>query len=290
MKNKFLNQIIPLILAIVTFGILTTFFYFTINILNIFPGQKISLQVAVVDILVGLTIYLKTSIDFAIFMAGLMHKYPGFKNRIAIEIGTAVGNTAGTILVMVIWYFFKGVEVLLAAMILLAALVLFKLAQTSLEHLFHDSTDDHQNPVPKWVLDVAHKLDNILTPINKFLAPVVDKIIPTMDIKSDGKTGFMSLLGLAFVVPFILGLDGFAGYIPLFNVVNILGFGIGVFGGHAILNVLLFLNPKITVKVVKNPIIALLGSIVFVGLAIWGLYEAVEVFHVTELIVGLFHK
>ena len=34
------------------------------------------------DILIGLTIYLKTSIDFAVYIGRLMAKYPGWKNRV----------------------------------------------------------------------------------------------------------------------------------------------------------------------------------------------------------------
>jgi hypothetical protein len=38
----------------------------------------------------------------------------------------------------------------------------------------------------------------------------------------------------------------------------------------------LYLSPERTTKAVKNPIIALFGSAVFVGLAGWGLYEALH--------------
>jgi hypothetical protein len=79
---------------------------------------------------------------------------------------------------------------------------------------------------------------------------------------------------VSFTVPFILGLDDFAGYVPLFNVVNVFGFAIGVFLGHMVLNIFLYLSPKRTIQAVKNPIISLVGSIAFVLLAGWGLFEA----------------
>jgi putative Ca2+/H+ antiporter (TMEM165/GDT1 family) len=56
----------------------------------------------------------------------------------------------------------------------------------------------------------------------------------------------------------------------------VFGFGIGVFIGHMILNVLLYISPKKTIAAVKNPIISFAGSIAFMGLAVWGLIEAVK--------------
>lgn len=71
----------------------------------------------------------------------------------------------------------------------------------------------------------------------------------------------------------ILRLDDFAGYVPLFNLVNVFGFAVGVLAGHTILNLFLFLNPDKTVSVVKNPLISFFGALAFVGLAIWGVRE-----------------
>jgi uncharacterized membrane protein len=289
MNKKILNQALPLILAVVTLLVLSLIFYGSINILNLFGTEKISLQVLLIDILVGLTIYLKTSIDFAIFMAGLMHKFPGVKNRIAIEVGTAAGNAAGTIIVMIIWFFFKEATLLLAAMVFFAALVLLRLAQDSLEHIFEDSNDDHKNSIPKWVVSVAKFLNAALTPINKLLDPIMSRVLPKSNINSNPNASFWGVLGLAFTVPFILGLDDFAGYVPLFKVVNVFGFGLGVFLGHAILNILLFLNPRVTVKVLKNPIIAILGAVAFILLALYGLFEVAESLHIISFVEKLFH-
>jgi len=80
----------------------------------------------------------------------------------------------------------------------------------------------------------------------------------------------------AFTVPFILGLDDFAGYVPLFKIVNVFGFAIGVFAGHMILNIFLFISPKTTINVVKNAYISAVGALVFIGLAIWGISETIH--------------
>jgi hypothetical protein len=271
------SQFIPLFLTILTlFGVIAIFAS-SIHILNLFPGEKILTTFSGFDVLLGLTIYLKTSIDFAIFIGSLMKNYKGVKNRIAIELGTALGNLAGTIAVMAVWYFFKEVKILLGLMVLLASLVLFKLAQTSVEHVVENQDDGHEDDYHIGFVRTAQVIINILRPINNFLHPVLGKIIPDFGDKKVKSITFMGLIGTSFTIPFILGLDDFAGYIPLFNVVNIFGFGIGVFLGHTILNVLLFINPRLTIKTVKNPVISIFGSVVFVGLAIWGLKEVLHI-------------
>jgi hypothetical protein len=54
------------------------------------------------------------------------------------------------------------------------------------------------------------------------------------------------------------------------------GFGIGIFLGHMVLNIFLFLSPRRTIAAVKQPVISFLGSLAFVGLAIWGLVEVAK--------------
>ncbi|GAB4145264.1 MAG: hypothetical protein OHK0017_04680 [Patescibacteria group bacterium] len=272
----FKQQILPIVIAVVVFIGLSLAYLLQINLLNLVPGEKILTEVHWADVLVGLTIYLKTSIDFALLIGILMSKFPGFKNRVAIEIGTAVGNAVGTAIVLVIWYFFKEVLWLLALMILFASLVLFRLAQTSLEHLEEDDSDTQNNPKVKsygWTTPAVHALNKILIPINKFLDPVLSKIVPDLSFKTDNISSWAGLFMASFTIPFILGMDDFAGYVPLFNVVNVFGFGLGVFLGHMILNIFLFISPNKTIQIIKNPVIAVLGSVAFIGLGIWGLYE-----------------
>ncbi len=274
------NQSIPIILAVVVFLAVVLFYFLYISTLNLFPGEKIQTVIHWQDVLVGLTIYLKTSVDFALLIGLLMKQFPGVKNRIAIETGTAVGNALGTIVVLTIWYFFKEVVWLLAGMIFLASVVLLKLAQTSLDHV--NEADEDKNDgieVSSSLKKVTSALESFLNPINKLTAPVLSKIVPDLSFKTANITTFMGLVASSFSIPFILGLDDFAGYVPLFNVVNVFGFGTGVFLGHMVLNLFLFINPDRTIKIVKNPIIGVIGSIVFVGLALWGFYE---VFHILE--------
>lgn len=253
--SPFLTQAIPLALTLIIFGGLTALLHASILLFNLLPVRElVVLEIQWVDVLVGGTIYLKTSIDFAIFMGRLMAANPGWKNRIAIEIGTALGNAAGTILVIGLWVLFKDIHLLLALMVFFASLVLFELAHGSLEH-FQTLTFPYR----------------ILKP---FL-DVVTRFTPKIGINMQSKQGltWKKLLLFSASVPFILGLDDFAGYVPLFNVVNVYGFAIGVIGAHTLLNICLFLSPKRTIAAVKNAWISFLGTLAFIGLAIYGLVE-----------------
>ncbi|MEQ1561739.1 MAG: hypothetical protein ABL899_03430, partial [Nitrospira sp.] len=268
----FYEQFIPLSLTVVVFLALGTLFYFVIRILNLLPGtENILLEIRWYDVLIGGTIYLKTSVDFAIFMGRLMTSNPGWKNRIAIEIGSAVGNGLGTVAVLVVWTFFKEIEWLLGLLVLIASLVLFELAYASLEHFSNWEGEGKIKRKFYWLMD------NGLETVIKFTQPITRKILPDLGEKLKGSQSlpWKSLVFFSFSVPFILGLDDFAGYVPLFNIVNVFGFSIGVIGGHMLLNIAIFLNPSLTVRVVRNEWVSFVGALAFIGLGVWGLIEVV---------------
>lgn len=270
-NGLFKNQIIPITLTVVVAAALTALLWFEIVIINKYTREDIILNLRFVDVLVGLTIYLKTSIDFAIYIGRLMNLNPGWKGRIAIEIGTAVGNAAGTLAILALWAFFKEIKWLLVAMITLAALVLFKLAQDS---LLHAKVEDES--YPRWFKKMVSWSEKILSKFNQAFLPILKFIVPNISPRGAANLGFWALFGFSFTVPFVLGLDDFAGYVPLFNIVNVFGFGVGVFAGHMLLNMFLYLSPTTTIRVVKNPVISYFGAVAFVGLGIWGFAEVVK--------------
>lgn len=264
------KQSIPLIITVIILGLLIAFLYGEINILNRLTFQKIRLQLNPADIFIGLFIYLKTSIDFAIFMGNLMRANPGWKNRIAIEIGTAIGNAAGTMIILAVWTFFKEINWLLSLMVFIASLVLLQMAQ---EGLVHAKTFD-KTPEEGFGQLVSF-LESIIKKVNSIFAPVLKRVIPHLSMNTKSAGSFSKLFIYSFTVPFILGLDDFAGYVPLFNIVNVFGFAIGVMAGHTVLNILLFLSPNRTISAVKNPLISFIGSLAFIALALWGVREAI---------------
>src|SRR3989344_1698466 len=235
-----LNQTVPLLLTVVVCIAVSLILYFEILLLNrtVVSREQIHIQLRLSDIIIGLTIYLKTSIDFAIIIGRLMAKFPGWKNRIMIEIGTAVGNAAGTFAILLVWDLFREVRWLMALMIALASLVLFRLAEDGLEH-----AKDNAKKYSLTLGGFTDLFEKSLRSFNRAVAPVLNKLVPHMELNGTVKKGFIALFTMSFTIPFILGLDDFAGYIPLFSVVNVFGFAIGVFLGHMILNIFLFISP-----------------------------------------------
>src|SRR3989338_6212459 len=177
-ESVLITQAVPLILTGIIFIGLAIFLRYFIVLLNSVTHVDISLKIRLTDVLVGLTIYIKTAVDFAIYMGNLMHAYPGWKNRIAIEVGTAVGNALGTIIVLTIWNFFRNVEILLALMIFIASLVLLRLAEDGFEHALSGNTfNDYFRRFVQF-----HEV--ILQRINKIYAPLFNKLIPSMNVQS----------------------------------------------------------------------------------------------------------
>lgn len=276
-KELIKEQLIPLILTVVTFFGLCFILWMFINLLNLFPSrEKIHIRLQLQDVLVGLTIYLKTSIDFAIFIGNLMSSNPGWRKRIAIELGTAIGNGAGTVVVLLSWNFFREVPVLMAIMIFVASLVLLRMAEESIEEFLRQRK---MLKVRKPVLFVQHQISIV----NAIFKPFLKRLVPNISLNKVKVMPFGKLVIYSFTIPFILGLDDFAGYIPLFSVINVYGFAVGVFLGHMILNLGLFVSPKKTVSIVKHPAVLIIGGLAFVGIASWGLYE---VYHLITMIIA----
>jgi len=270
-RAHLIEQVVPLVLTVVVCAILIGVIWLEILLLNRFTTTHIVVQVRWTDVLIGMTIYLKTSVDFAIFIGNLMHSARGWKNRVMIEIGTAVGNALGTIIVLALWDMFRDIKPLLAVMIVWAALVLFKLAEDGFEH-----ARDKTYLLPTWFYTLVSRTESGVKLINRFTSPILSRVMPHLSMNPPKYLTLFGLFLFSFRVPFILGLDDFAGYVPVFNIVNVFGFSIGVLGGHMILNILLFISPEHTIKIVKHPVISFLGSIAFVLLAIWGLYEVIH--------------
>lgn len=274
LKHQFLfSQVVPLSIAIILFLMLTETAIAQTHFLNTLSPLKISENVRLIDILIGMTIYLKTSVDFAIFMGNFMATHRGWKSRVAIETGTALGNALGTLLILAVWDFFHEITILLLAIIAVSSLVLLRLAQDSFEDALA-WTDMISPPV----LKAGKIIKNSLAKINHLTDPFLSRVVPHISISRAEARNFWPLLGVSFTVPFILGLDGFSGYVPLFNIINILGFAVGTFFAHLILNAFLFLSPDRTIAVVKYPLISYLGGLAFIGLALFGFYEIIHNF------------
>lgn len=264
----FKQQFIPLLLTVVTFCVLCIALYFYLHLLNFAPVKdKIQFLFRPVDIIIGMTIYLKTSIDFALFMGNLMAANSGWTKRIAIEFGTALGNALGTFFVLAIWFFFKEAPILMMIMIVLAAIVLFEMAKEGFEEI-----GEKKARFKKFLHFPIATLSYTTLPFR----PLIKRVLPEKGIHAT-KLSFTALFFFSITIPFVLGLDDFAGYIPLFSVVNVMSFIVGVFFAHMLLNIGLFASPATTIKITRSPFVIIFGSVAFIGIGVWGIIEAVQI-------------
>jgi hypothetical protein len=273
LKKLLIEQALPIFLTFLTFLGLSTLLYGLLLILDSFKvGQPIILDFRRREVLFGIIIYLKTAIDFAIFTGNLMRTNPGWKKRIAIELGTAVGNGLGTFLILIIWTVFKAIPPLMIVMVFIASVVLLRMAQESFEEFLKQRQSFIKLKMP------VSLLQDQLNLVNKVFRPILKFVVPNLNLTKTKKLSFVNLVVFSLTIPFVLGLDDFAGYIPLFTLVNVFGFSVGVLLGHMLLTIGLFAFPKKTVEVVKHPIVLVVGGLAFIGLGLYGFWEAIHIF------------
>jgi hypothetical protein len=272
LKKLLIEQALPILLTVFTFLVLATLLYGLLLILDsLHIGGPIILDFRKREVLLGIIIYLKTAVDFAIFIGNLMHTNPGWKKRIAIELGTALGNGLGTFLILILWTVFKAVPLLMVVMIFIAAVILLRMAQESFEEFLKQKKSFIKLKMP------VSLLQDQLNFVNKIFRPILRFFVPNLNLTKSKKLLFANLVVFSFTIPFVLGLDDFAGYIPLFSLVNVFGFSIGILLGHMLLTIGLFAFPKLTVSVVKHPFVLIIGGLAFIGLGLYGFYECISI-------------
>jgi len=280
-NNIFLRQVVPITLAVILFILLSLGLHDLLTWVNSVHGFNLDLSLHISSIVFGALIYFKTSVDFGIFIGRLMHLYPGWKNRIAIELGTALGNALGTIAILLLWLFVAQINFLLAFMIAFSSLVLLELAFVGLEHFNHWQEEAS-------ILGFLYNLvEKPLSFINKIQGPLLRRVLPGLGEVfrglEDEETGeklavpWGKLLMFSLTIPILLGADDFAGYVPAFSLVTIYGFAVGIFGAHALLNIALFVSPRHTISFVRNSFIAYVGTVAFIILAVFGFVEVVRI-------------
>lgn len=255
------SQIIPLLVAFSTAIIFIIILVGNLKLSNfIFPADPIRLGILVGDLLLGVYLYLKTSIDFAVFTGSVMAANPGWKNRVAVEWGTALGNFVGTLLVIWIWSFFRSTSPLLeGAIVIVASFVLLELAAGSLSRLQTAGWDQDG-----FFKKAFYKIARAILHLRLVTEPYIGWM-PDVEETMSGKQApnFKALLIYSFSVPFILGSDDFASYISIFNAVNIFSFAVGVILGHTLLLAGIFAAPQKVESLLAKPAFSALAVTTF---------------------------
>ena len=272
MSKKLIEKIIPVILALLTFFILSTLLYWVLLFLDsLHLNYPVILDFRRREVIFGILIYLKTAIDFAIFMGNLMHTNPGWRKKIAIAFGTSIGNAFGTFLILIVWTLFKEIPALMTLGVFISSVILLKLAEENFEIFLKQKKSFIKIRMP------VNLLQNQLDFVNNQFRPVLKFLVPDLNLTGTKKLSFINLIVFSFTIPFILGINDFVGYIPLFEYVNVFGFTLGVMLGHMLLTIGLFLLPKKKVGIVKHPVVLIGGGLAFLAIGIFGFFEAFKI-------------
>ncbi len=258
------KQLIPIVLSFTLFAIFSVSTYGILFGLNLFVSEPLKISIVITQFLLGIFIYLKTSVDYALFVGGLMEKNPGIKNRIAMNVGTQIGCFIGVTAIVVLWTFFREIHWLMAILLIVAGMILIGLG---------DGSQEHFESLPGWVkrpLEVFFNLTRPIVSLFTFFMPDSEMSPKAM---SWGRLFFIS-----GIIPFALGADDLAGYMVLLTATNVFSLLLGIYFGDAIIDIALFAKPEWTVAVVKNRWVSYLGAVFFVFLAVMSFIHAVSLF------------
>jgi hypothetical protein len=227
-----------------------------------YVGDKVlSLNIIWYQVLLGMFIYLKTAVDYAIYVGRLMGNNTGFRARIAMNAGTSAGAFIGVTAVLIVWMVFNQVPILMIIMLLVAGAILLGLG---------DGSAEHYEDVPNWLKTPLNAFFETFRPVYQTMTWFMPDICP-----DTYKRGFWSLFILSGLLPFFLGADDLAGYMVLLDPSNTFSLLVGIYLADCFIDIALFLNQKLTVKIVKNRWISYFGAIVFVVLALWSFGDAI---------------
>jgi hypothetical protein len=273
MSRIIIGKIIPILLTFLTFFVLSTVLYgllLALNSLNL--NSPIVLDFRRRELLFGIAVYLKTAIDFAIFMGNLIHSNPGWKKKIAIAFGTALGNALGTFLILTIWTVFREFNILMIIMIFIASVALLRMAEESLEEFLKQKKSFIKIRMP------VSLLQEQLNVVNTIFRPILKFFVRDLNLTKTKKLSFANLIVFSLTIPFILGINDFSAYIALSQYINVFGFSLGILFGHMLLTIGLFANPKLTVSFVKHPFILISGALGFIAIGLFGFYQSAVIF------------
>jgi len=269
-KGKFLNQLLPVTLSFIfyIFFIISSK-YFLEHLINPTLTDKVSLEFRWIDTAVGFFLYFVTAIDYALVIGRMQVSNPGSKARVVMNVATVIGCYIGVTLVLFLWGFAKEITWLIIPILIFAGSVMIKLAYEGIDYFINSPK------IPKFISHFTSLLVNTLyyiTRIFTFWMPEISK--PSVKPMTMNKLAIWS-----FILPFIIGLDDLIGYMGAMTIYNVFGLLIGIYFADILIDILIFVSPKLTKKVVESVALAFIATFAFLFLAYKSITEAGLLLH-----------
>ena len=255
---KLANQLIPVVVCLILF-----MFFISISYLLILYGinkvatNKIVFEFSLMDIGIGFFLYFVTAVDYALIVGRMQVANPGSKARLIMNVFTCVGCFFGVTLVLLIWGFARDISWLILPLLIFAGSVMIKLAYEGIGYF--------QNA--KYIPQIIRTFTTIILKGLYYITNVFTFWIPKIATPDVKPMAMMSLAKWSFLLPFIIGLDDLIGYMGAMTIYNVMGLLIGIYLADIFIDILIFVAPSLTKKVVNSAILSLIAAYAFMYLA-----------------------
>lgn len=269
-KYPLINQLLPVGICLFLFVafILVTIFFIE-SVINPFSTEKIEIELHLVDVLVGFFLYFITAIDYALIVGRMQITNTGSKARVIMNIFTCVGCFVGVSLVLFLWGFAKEIPLVIIPILIFAGSVMIKLAFEGTDYYEADKA------IPKFIRVGTTKVLNAV----HYVTSIFTFWIPELGSPKVIKMPSLELAKWSFFLPFIIGLDDLIGYMGAMTIYNAFSLLFGIYLADILIDILIFVSPKFTKKMVENAMLSLLAAYAFIYLGYKSFSEALILMH-----------
>ncbi len=264
-KGRLVNQLLPVVTCLLMFlGFMGLSLIFIDGLINPVSAEKVKILLRPFDVTVGFLLYFVTAIDYALIVGRMQVINTGSKPRFVMNVFTCLGCFFGVTLVLFLWGFAKEVPFLIIPILFFAGSVMVKLAYEGRDYF----SSSHQ--IPGALRIVTGKILNGLYFFTRFLTGWIPKLGSPDLVR-------MSLTRLAkwsFFLPFIIGLDDLVGYMGAMTIYNVFSLLFGIYLADVVIDILIFVSPRTTKRIVESPYLSFLAAYAFMYLAYKSFSEA----------------
>lgn len=281
---KWIYQLMPVVVCAVLLLVFVGSTHWFIDILiNPFSQNQIFKNFYVKDFAVGFFLYFITAIDYALIVGRMSVVNNGFKKRFIMNVFTCAGCFVGVTGVLFLWGYAKEVTGFIVPLLIFAGSVMIKLAYEGHEYFFE------ANNIPRsirvgvwWILKELYRVTRLFT-----------FWMPDLGSPKVKKMPILELAKWSFFLPFIIGIDDLVGYMGAMTIYNAYSLIVGIYVADIVIDILIFVSPNLTKKLVENAILSLIAALAFLYLGYKSFTEAARLMSESwlignkELIVGV---
>lgn len=268
--KKLINQLVPIAVCLILFaGFMAASWFFIQYLVNPFSVEKIRIELHLVDALVGFFLYFVTAVDYALIVGRMQVSNPGSKARFVMNVCTCVGCFIGVTLVLFLWGFAKEIPWLIIPILIFAGSVMIKLAYEGIEYF------EHSAEIPQVIrlaltkfLRAAHSVTTLFT-----------FWIPELGSPRVQRMSVWDLAKWSLFLPFIIGLDDLVGYMGAMTIYNVFSLLFGIFLADILIDILIFVSPTLTKKMVENAYLSVMAALAFIYLGYKSYSEGLTLLH-----------